>query len=258
VDQVWIGLIAAGPCVTLGPRALTGAGVERPLLQIRGYVTPTANRHLIPTVSPAFIQRGNAKLSAAFINDIQKAMLLDAHGMPPQLIDYALDPLPWQALDWAREYSRQLAADPSIRLAFDIETPGKGEDEEDIDTDSDAPDRTWRIERIGFAYKPLQALSVPWEPPYMAAIKLLMASAGEKVVWNAGFDVPRIKRAGVPINGIVHDGMVAWHILHSDLPKRLGFVATFTCPWQPAWKHLSGAQTGVSIMPPTLTWKSAR
>jgi hypothetical protein len=36
--------------------------------------------------------------------------------------------------------------------------------------------------------------------------------------------------------------MVAWHILHTDLPKRLGFVATFTCPWQPAWKHLSGSR----------------
>jgi ribosomal protein L34E len=36
--------------------------------------------------------------------------------------------------------------------------------------------------------------------------------------------------------------MVAWHILHSDLPKRLSFVATFTCPWQPAWKHLSGSK----------------
>jgi hypothetical protein len=36
--------------------------------------------------------------------------------------------------------------------------------------------------------------------------------------------------------------MIAWHILHTDLPKRLGFVATFTCPWQPAWKHLSGSR----------------
>jgi DNA polymerase I-like protein with 3'-5' exonuclease and polymerase domains len=127
-------------------------------------------------------------------------------------------------------------------LAFDIETPGKGEDEEDVDTDSDAPDATWHIHRIGFSYRGLHALSIPWEPAFMAAIRLLLEGDGEKIVWNSGFDVPRIRRAGVRIPGIIHDGMVAWHILHSDLPKKLGFVATFVCPWQPAWKHLSGAK----------------
>jgi hypothetical protein len=70
----------------------------------------------------------------------------------------------------------------------------------------------------------------------------LLETEGEKVVWNAGFDNPRIRHNGVQINGLIHDGMVAWHVLHSDLPKGLGFVATFTCPYQPAWKHLSHAR----------------
>lgn len=212
------------------------------ILTTRGYIWQAEGRHIIPTVHPSFIQRGQARWSAAFINDLQKAVELAAHGMPAQFLDYHLDPLPIQALEWAREYHRALAADPTIRLAFDIETPGKGEDEDDNDTDSDAPDRTWNIDRIGFAYRDLHALSIPWEPSYRAVIQLLLGTHGDKVVWNAGFDVPRVRRAGITINGLIHDGMVAWHILHTDLPKRLGFVATFVCPWQPAWKHLSGAR----------------
>jgi hypothetical protein len=39
--------------------------------------------------------------------------------------------------------------------------------------------------------------------------------------------------------------MIAWHILHSDLPKGLGFVATFTCPWQQRWKHMSHSHPGL-------------
>lgn len=227
---------------TLGPRALEVLDTGKVLDKVRGYVNNLNGIHHIPTVGPGFIQRGNSRWSAPFIHDLQKAVKLAAFGMPPQVTDYTLDPLPYVALDWAREYLRALAADPTIRLAFDIETPGKGEDEEDVDTDSDAPDRTWTIHRIGFSYKPLHALSIPWEPAYLAAIRCLCESAGDKVVWNAGFDVPRIRRTGIALNGTIHDGMVAWHILHTDLPKRLGFVATFTCPWQPAWKHLSGAR----------------
>lgn len=216
---------------------------KKGILSTRGYVYPgPENSWIIPTVHPSFIQRGQSRWSAAFINDIQKAVELAKNGMPPQVQDYTLDPTPLAALQWADGYIQELRRNPSTYIAFDIETPMKGEDEEDNDTDSDTPDRSWIIERIGFSYGPLHALSIPWEPPYFATIRLLMGSMGPKVVWNAGYDVPRIRRAGVPINGVIHDGMVAWHILHSDLPKKLGFVATFTCPWQPAWKHLSGAR----------------
>jgi uracil-DNA glycosylase family 4 len=213
------------------------------ILSTRGYVYPgPEGTHVVPTVHPAFIARGNSRWSAAFINDLQKAVLLARGGLPVQFVDYTLDPSPLAAYQWAQAYRQAWNQDQRIRLAFDIETPGKGEDEEDVDTDSDAPDATWHIHRIGFSYRGLHALSIPWEPAFMAAIRLLLEGDGEKIVWNSGFDVPRIRRAGVRIPGIIHDGMVAWHILHSDLPKKLGFVATFVCPWQPAWKHLSGAK----------------
>jgi hypothetical protein len=210
----------------------------------RGYVYPgPGGSYVIPTVHPGFIQRGNAKWSAAFIHDLQKAVGLARNGLPATILDYRLDPSPLQAYEWAQQYVSALRLQPLVRCAFDIETPGKGDDEDDLAVGDDGGyDRTWRIDRIGFSYEPYKALSIPWAPEYMGAIRLLCESRGEKVVWNAGFDVPRIRRAGVGLHGTIHDGMVAWHILHSDLPKRLGFVATFTCPWQPAWKHLSGAK----------------
>lgn len=240
----WEGL--DGPPLVLfpmGPSAARAVGITQPLMDIRGYPFPgPAGTHVIPTASPAFIQRGNAKYSAAFINDLRKAVELARGGMPPVFQSYLLDPSPLGALEWARGYVAELERNPLTYLAFDIETPGKGESEEDLEIDSDAPDRTWHIDRIGFSYRPHEALSIPWEPSYMAAIRMVLGTSGSKVVWNAGFDVPRIRRTQVSINGLIHDGMVAWHILHTDLPKRLGFVATFTCPFQPAWKHLSGAR----------------
>lgn len=215
------------------------------ILKIRGYVQDgPSGVYILPTVHPSFIQRGQSKWSAAFINDIQKGVELARLGTcPPEFTDYLLDPSPMVAYRYAQAYRVALQQDPNLKLAFDIETPGKNEDEDALDLDADAPDSSWFIWRIAFSYRGYTGMSVPWEPPYFPAIRLLLESSGPKVVWNAGFDVPRIGRSGVTsINGPIHDGMVAWHILHSDLPKKLEFVATFVCPWQRAWKHLSHAK----------------
>ena len=76
----------------------------------------------------------------------------------------------------------------------------------------------------------------------MAAIRTLLSSPHPKVVWHKAYDVPRVEYNGVSVKGDVHDGMVAWHVLNSDLDKGLGFVATFLAPDQPRWKHLSREQ----------------
>jgi hypothetical protein len=223
--------------------ALTG---REGVLSVRGYIQggqgELAGLHILPTVHPTFIQRGQSKYSAAFIHDVQKAVELAERGYQFESTSYILDPLPSVAYEWARTYVDNLRrhnVDESLYLAYDIETPYKGDDEGDLDPDADS---SYFIQRIGFCYEAGRALSIPWEGPYLPAIKLLMESEGEKVVWNGGFDNPRIRHNGVNIHGLVHDGMVAWHVLHSDLPKGLGFVATFTCPYQPAWKHLSHAR----------------
>jgi len=235
-------LSRANVVVPMGNVALGAFTGRKGILTQRGYFTPGSsdlgfqNVRLLPTVHPSFIQRGQSKYSAAFIHDIQKAVTVSRAGMQFDSTDYLLDPSPQLAYEWAQKYRATLERSVvPIRLAYDIETPGKGEDE----SDSELDDPTYFIWRISFSYTPPSALSIPWEPAYIPAIKLLLGSGGEKVVWNAGFDNPRIRHNGVTINGLIHDGMVAWHILHSDLPKGLGFVATFTCPYQPAWKHLS-------------------
>lgn len=234
----WGGLLnRAAVVVPMGNVPLASLTGRKGITKLRGYVYAGRGYHILPTVHPSFIQRGNSNYSAAFIHDIQKAIQLATYGLPPEPTDYTLDPSPAEALRWARTALAEMDVAP-YRLAYDIETPGKDEDEGENDTE-EGDDKTFFIYRIGFAYKPLHALSVPWTPPYMPAIRLLLESRGEKVVWNGGFDNPRIRAGGVAINGLIHDGMVAWHVLHSDLPKGLGFVATFTCPFQHEWKSLS-------------------
>lgn len=226
--------------VPMGNVPLSAMIGRKGILSTRGYVrSGPGESFILPTIHPSYILRGARKMSAAFINDIKKAVDLAANKMPMERFDYTLDPPPGVALEWAKEYRRELERNPTIKLAYDIETPGKGEDEGDLD---DEDDPTYTIYRIGFAYKPFHALSIPWLPEYMAAIRLLLASDGDKVDWNGSFDRPRVRAAGVAINGVIHDGMIAWHVLHSDLPKGLAFVATFTCPWQQEWKHLSHAR----------------
>lgn len=236
----WGALIKrANVIVPMGNVALGAFTGRKGILAVRGYIQPgPEGTHLVPTVHPSFIQRGQSKYSAAFIYDVQKAVELSRGGLQFEPVDYMLDPLPYKALEWAKEYRRFLQARPNTRLAYDIETPGKGDDEGDLSEDDDP---TYTIYRIGFSYQPNTGLSIPWNAAYIPAIKLILESEGEKVVWNGGFDNPRIRYNGVGITGLIHDGMIAWHILHSDLPKGLGFVATFTCPSQPAWKHLSHA-----------------
>lgn len=237
--------------------ALTG---RKGILRLRGYVQPGEGRHILPTVHPSFIQRGQSKYAAAFIHDIQKAVELSRYGLQTVSTNYAIDPTPGQALEWAKLYAQALDDGRKrglvTRLVYDIETPGKGDDESEVD-EGDTVDASYFIWRIGFSYSANSALTVPWKPEYLPAIRLLLQSDGEKVVWNAGFDNPRLAYNGVPVRGTIHDGMVAWHILHSDLPKGLAFVATFTCPWQPAWKHLSKQAPGLyNCIDADVEWRS--
>lgn len=223
--------------VPLGNVATNALLGRKGILSMRGYVYSRDGQHIIPSVHPSFIARGNAKYSPAFINDIQKAVELARSGLPIHPLDFTLDPTPMVALQWAKHWLT--SAPRPIRIAFDIETPYKGDDESEANDDDD---QTYHILRIGFSLGPRSGLSIPWSGEYMAAIKLLLDNPYEKVAWNVGFDAPRVRANGVRIGGIIHDGMVAWHILHSDLPKGLGFVATFTCPWQSEWKSLSGSR----------------
>jgi DNA polymerase len=221
-----------------GGVALERLGGPKGILKARGYVF-WSNRYscwVIGTYHPSFIMRGNHKLEGVFIHDVQRAVEIARDGHQVADPRYLLDPTPMAFAAWVRDYKQALLANRAQLLSVDIETPGKDEDEGELDIDSEVEAS---ILRIGFSYEPYTGVSIPWQGPYIAGIKELLAASGSKLWWNKSFDYPRLVAAGMSINGTSHDGMVAWHVLNSDIPKSLGFVATFCCPDQPMWKHLA-------------------
>lgn len=247
----------AAVVVPLGNVPMNALMGRKGITALRGYVYGGDGFHVIPTVHPSFIARGQSKYSAAVINDLQKAVELAHRGLPIESTNYTLDPSPRVALEWARMavgHGMELRRQSRLRIAFDIETPYKGGDESEI---SDDDDPTFHILRIGFSVEGLAGLSIPWSGEYIPAIKVLLENDHDKIAWNAGFDTSRVRANGVKVGGLIHDGMVAWHILHSDLPKGLGFVATFTCPWQSEWKSLSSSRPAYyNVCDADIEWRS--
>ena len=201
------------------------------ILRTRGYVYRKDGRLVLPTIHPSFIQRGQTKWMQVLIHDLQRAVEIARDGWSPAPTSYLLDP----SVEGADGWAALALASPTTPIAYDIETPGKDEDEGESTT-NEAPKP---IIRISFAYAPGRALSIPFSKRFHPVIHRLLESPNPKIVWNGAFDNPRLLAQGFPISGLIHDGMVAWHVLHSDLPKGLGFVATMLCPKQAPWKHLS-------------------
>ena len=212
----------------LGNTALRQFIPEGEILSMRGYAQPWRTLTLLPSVHPSYILRGNPHYASVLIRDLQTAVELAEHGWQSGQTQYALDPGP----DAARAWLEQAVASGET-LSFDIETVDKRRDEDDLDLRAKNP-----IKRISFAYEPWKALSIPVTRAYEPAIAMALASESPKIVWNAAFDCPRLEARGFDINGTVFDGMIAWHVLHSDLPKRLGFVASMILRDQKRWKHL--------------------
>lgn len=233
-------VIVAGGEVAL--RWLTG---RQGITKMRGYTywNEEFQCWVVPTLHPSYIMRGKQNLSAAFLRDIWHAVQAAKDGYAYAKEDFLLDPTPLMFRQWC---DRAVGAE---YLSFDIETPDKKGVEEALiekelagDDDwgeEDEPDLSHPITRIGFACRDYEAVSIPWRAEYVPDIKRLLTCQAQKIVWNKWFDVPRLAFNKVPVTGVIHDGMVAWHILHSDLPKGLGFVAPFVCPDVPEWKSKS-------------------
>ena len=199
------------------------------VLAMRGYPQPWRQATLLPSVHPSYILRGNANYEVVLIHDLQRAVALAQSGWHPTQTHYVLDPSPEVALAWLNRFL------PTGRpVSFDIETADKRREEDELDLRSSAP-----ITRISFALNARAALSIPATAPYHAVIRHALGSANPKIAWNMSFDVPRLEAKGFEVKGQVFDGMIAWHVLHSDLPKSLGFVASMLLPDQPRWKHLN-------------------
>ena len=214
----------------LGNTALHQFSPERPILDMRGYVSYWRKHLLLPSVHPSYILRGNPNFEAVLIHDLQLAMRISTKGYHRQSTSYVLDPTPKAAAAWMAVECKN----PKTPIAFDIETSDKARDEDAVDWKATGP-----ITRISFAPRSGRALSIKVNKRTQAFIAATLATPNPKIVWNAAFDCPRLGAKGYTINGPIYDGMIAWHVLHSDLPKSLGFAASLLLDDQPRWKHLS-------------------
>lgn len=190
---------------------------------------------VVPTFHPSFLLR-EPRLVGAVCYDFMVAQKVVNAGWLGEPADLVVDPDIATFAAWVEEY---LAHDTSW-LAVDIETVQKltGKDEGELEDEED------EIIRINFAFNPDQGITVPWTGQYIGLSKRLLASPGVKCFWNARYDTPRLIAAGCTLGGQVLDFMWAWHVLQSDLPRGLGFVAPFYSRFG-AWKHLSGTDPGL-------------
>jgi uracil-DNA glycosylase family 4 len=213
------------------------------LMDARGYTHWSEKYHcwVIPTIHPAFILRGQTAFESVFIRDLLRAVEVAKEGYKAiDLSHMLLDPTPSVALEWARQFEIASAIDPDLWLAIDDETPWKGEDEEELDDEEADENRPVQITRMGYAYgEGKHVLSIPWGGMYEAVHRRLLRTRAPKVAWNKSHDEGDIRALGYELNGAIHDGMIAWHVLHSDLRKKLGFVTPLLIPDMPMWKHRS-------------------
>lgn len=219
----------------LGDGVRGKGGIERR----RGYVYECTygehNFHVIPTYHPAFIMRGQQKLTDVQAIDINRAIRVMRNGYKEPPYNYIEHPTLPDA--WNYYEKCVIAAGNGKDLAADIETPNSGGAEEDeygdiIDTD---------IIRISFSYEPHTAITIPFTYAYLSVIEAILALPWRYTVfWNQEFDVPRLKSKGMTI-GKVLDAMYMWHFLQSNLPKGLGYVSTFFTELR-EWKSLSMEQ----------------
>jgi uracil-DNA glycosylase family 4 len=202
----------------------------------RGYVYTCTyaghSFHVVPTYHPSFIMRGNQNLTDVHSIDIKRALRVVREGYREPDCRYLEHP---SGDDLQRFYEEcKAAADRGEWLAFDIETPHSGGATEDdygniIDTD---------ILRVSASFRPHYSITIPWTHYTFEWIERILALPwAHTVFWNQEFDVPRLQSKGLEIGNPL-DAMYMWHFLQSDLPKGLGYVATFFTELK-EWKSLS-------------------
>ena len=195
---------------------------------------------VVATDHPSYVMRGNHHLWPVLTFGVQRALEIAQHGLTLDEPDYLLDPALHELRSWLDGYYRVYQADPTTVLSYDIETPMKqGEDEEVV---SKEEDDDYTILRCSFSYRPGHAVSVPWNAEFMSTFQEIFAHPGAKLGWNSdNYDFPRVLRAVGTIHGDQLDGMLAWHVVNSTMPKGLGFVTPFYVQNTSMWKHLSDA-----------------
>jgi uracil-DNA glycosylase family 4 len=209
-----------------------------------GYLHTTAlypEVYVISADHPSFLMRGQHQYVPVLQYSAIRAVEVAASGFTYHTPRYLCDPAPVIFRTWVADYFAALDRDPAHTfLSFDIETPMKAKKGEDALVRED--DEDYIILRCAFAYRPGEAISVPWTAEYLPLLEELFSDPrNQYVTWNGNYDVPRVRNQ-VEVRGTNHDAMLAWHVLNSALDKRLGFVTPFYAKDARLWKHLSGSQ----------------
>lgn len=232
-----------------GAYVAVGAVATKALLGIHGkfklndwHGCPTkdhAGRWIIPTYHPAFLLRGQQRLTGVVVFDMRRAIAVANGTYVENKGVLRIDPSPDWFLLWIERYEAALAAGLEPWLAVDVETVEKltGKEEDSLEGSN------IKIVRINFAYNPDEGLTVPWCEPYISMARRLLASKGHKVFWNWRYDIPLLRDAGCPVERPWHEGMHLFKLLQSDLPLGLGFAAPFFSTYG-AWKHLASTDPG--------------
>jgi uracil-DNA glycosylase family 4 len=194
---------------------------------------------VVPTFHPAHLIRGAKNLTATVLFDLSRAFDVAENGWEPDLPTLHLDPPPDFVRAWVDEYLAAVSQDPAfIWLSVDVETADK---ERKLDEgELKSVDKSMEITRVNLSCRLDEGLTFPAREPYMEILGDALKSAGPKWFWNKAYDLKRLWSVfGVEnLRGALLDGMDAWHALHSDVPKGLGFVSPFYSRMG-AWKHLS-------------------
>jgi len=223
--------------VALGGTALKVLYNAVPVEKNRGYVFAQVSTycpgHVVATYHPSYILQGNQNLVGVSAFDITKAVNIAKNGWTysnrggylQNPTNDQIDQFTADALFWCSD-GKWMTAD--IETSRSSQTP---EDEYSKLED-------FEITRISFAFRPGYAITIPWHQDTLERIQGLLDLPHKLVFWNADFDVPRLKAKGMRIKAEIVDAMYMWHFLQSDLPKSLGFVATFYTN-MPEWKSTS-------------------
>ena len=235
--------------ITLGAtatRTILGLPKERFNLENwHGTVTarPDGRGWVVPTFQPIHLLRGQHKLTGTVIYDLSVASEIAANGKASDPGTLVVDP----PIDWFTKWVDNHLEQPNLWLAVDIETPGKiNVDEGDLEID----DKKSNIIRVNFSNGPDLGITIPWEGRYIEQAVRLLSESLTLLEWNERYDNPILERdlanRGIQVPRLqprTLDFQWGWHVLQSDLPKGLGFVAPFYSGWG-AWKHISGPDPG--------------
>ncbi len=206
-----------------------------------GYPTWHNGRWVVPTFHPSHLLQGAHNLLGTVLFDLTRAKMVASGEWEPDEPELIVDPpIDWFRA-WADEHIALARKDPvnAPWLVIDTETVEKmtGAAEDELKGEQTV------IVRVNFSNNPDLGITVPFSGAYIPIVKELCECPGTKIIWNERYDIPLLKEAGIEVAHPVLDMMIGWHMLQSDLPKGLGYVAPFYSK-AGAWKHTSVIDPG--------------